>query len=242
MQSRRHFLRTCGLASGAAALAGGTKLAEAATGLPEANVGRPILGERYAGFVILPQGAPEPFDVVMPERMPPIFCQAGEGGPEPTGVTTSVSSAYELKAMMGVPTFSPFGLGSELYPIGGNLMQYTDGDVFAGVLTFESRDAQTGEVQPNVRLQMQRYFPRPLPLWESTPAAPGEPFTEYKKVGFLPAPGLVEQSGLGYIFHWIQGDVYYRLFVENQGTFGEARRIAGALNEVHSLSQQPVNH
>jgi hypothetical protein len=242
MQSRRNFLKSWGLVGGAVALAGGGRLAEAGGPRQEADASRPILGERFAGFAILPEGAPEPFDMVPPARMPPIFCQVGKGGPKPTGSTTAAASPLELEAMSGMPVWSLEALGAEVSPVGGNVMRYDDGEVFAAVLTFESRNEKTGKVEPNIRLQMQHYFPQPMPLWESTPAAPGEPFTAYRKVGFLPSPGLVERSGLGYIFHWIKDGVYYRLFVENQPSFGEARRIAGALEEVGGPVQRPLEH
>jgi hypothetical protein len=242
MQSRRNFLTSWGLVGGAVALAGGGRLAESASPRQEADASRPILGERFAGFAILPEGAPEPFDVVPPARIPPIFFQVGEGGPRPTGFTDEAASPLELEAMSGMPVWSLAALGVDVSPIGGSVLRYTDGDVFAAVLTFESRDEKTDRVEPNIRLQMQRYFPQPVPLWESTPAAPGEPFTAFRRVGFLPSPGLVERSGLGYIFHWIKDDVYYRLFVENQPSFGDARRIAGALEKVGGPVQRPLEH
>jgi len=60
-----------------------------------------------------------------------------------------------------------------------------------------------------------------------------------EKVSYLPSPGILWPTGLGYLFLWIKDGVLYRLQVENKPTAQEAQAIAGLLTIVSTKQGQP---
>lgn len=225
MLTRRNFLTAVGLAGGSLSL---PLKAEAL--LPAALSAE---GERFSGFALLPPGAPPPFDLAPAHREPPVLCGTGlgRGGPELTGRTVELSSPEEAAGYSGLTlyTLSPH---ADRVLTGARVVEYDDAEIESVTLSWESTDARTGQRSTNLRLSATSLFPRPLPLWETLPVEPGGPSIRLNKVGFLPQSGVMVGSVDGYIFHWIDGGVYYQLYVENNSPFPVARQLARSLETV----------
>jgi hypothetical protein len=235
MWSRRSFLAAIGLAGAAAVPVLGERRIGLAGG-PEArrDPAEPIRGERYAGFVLLPEGAPVPYDVQAPRRESPILCGVGEGrgGPSVTAIHSKVRSEADLASEVGFPVYLVAAAPAGLTPAGGDVLRYEDGEVFAASLDFQTRNALNGEMETTVSLWAYPEFPRPYPLWETSPPEPGGPFVQLHKVDFLPTPGVMMRSAQGYVFLWIQADVLYTLTAENNPSWKQARSLAESLVEL----------
>ncbi|MDH7475772.1 MAG: hypothetical protein QHJ74_17490 [Anaerolineae bacterium] len=89
------------------------------------------LGEVYAGFLLLPDGAPVPPTVKYPERGMPTFCGVGAGrdGPEPTAVIKSFSTVTDLAREIAFPVYTLSKLTEGLRLAGANLIQHKTGEV-----------------------------------------------------------------------------------------------------------------
>jgi hypothetical protein len=76
----------------------------------------PVEGELFAGFVLLPEGAPMPSFVKEPALGVPNMCGVGVGmgGPEPTAVTTNFLNAADILTKIDFP---PPGIISKI-PLG----------------------------------------------------------------------------------------------------------------------------
>ncbi len=228
MLSRRRLITNAGLAGGAA-------LGLSSVGKLDAAIGKPMLpftGERFGGFVLLPPGALTPQDVVPVKRQPPRMCFVGtEEEDVPLKVERSMSEpAYspdELALRAGFPAYDP-----HLEPAGGNVTLYPDGEVFLAVMSFNSADAQTGEISANVYIMARPDFQKPLPLWESYPAEPDRPGISLQKASFLPSPGIMVRTTTGFAFQWIANDVHYVMSVDNNCTPREARSLVESMTLV----------
>lgn len=190
---------------------GESSLEQSAT-LPQTS----SLGEFYAGFLLLPDGAPVPPTVEYPKRGIPTFCgvDAGRDGLEPTAVIKSFSTAAELAQEVTFPIYAlsklPYGLRSA----GANLIQHETGEVFAAVVNFQSHSSRSEDWETTVSIWAQPEFPRPFPLWSSDPVEPGGPAVILEKVDFLPSPGVMVATLRGAVFHWIKHNILYTLIAE----------------------------
>jgi len=174
------------------------------------------LGEFYAGFLLLPDGAPVPPTVKYPERGMPTFCGVGAGrdGPESTAVIKSFSTVTDLAREVAFPLYTLSKLSEELHLAGANLIQHKTGEVFAAVVDFQSHNRRSGDWETTVSIWAQPEFPRPFPLWSSDAVEPDGPAVILEKVDFLPSPGVIVATPQGAVFHWINDDVLYTLIAE----------------------------
>jgi len=193
------------------------------------------LGELYAGFLLLPDGATVPPTVKYPERGMPTFCGVGAGqdGLEPTAVIKSFSAVTDLAREVDFPVYTLSKLPEGLRLAGANLIQHKTGEIFAAVVDFQSHNKRSGDWETTVSIWAQPEFPRPFPLWSSDPVEPGGPAVILEKVGFLPSPGIMVVTQQGAVFHWIKNDILYTLGAE----LGLSRRETLALVPLLSLVQ-----
>ncbi len=233
MLTRREILKTIGT-SGVVLGTPLSRLFRASSSADAAGASAdPAAGELYAGFLLLPDGAPVP-STVQPSRFgTPIVC--GLGGKPATARSMHYGTHTEVAKNAAVPLYSPSHLPPTLRPAGGDIIEYEWGGVFTASLDFETyqSDSNTwggGEVS----LWAETEFPRPYPFWMTSIA--GVP---PKKVGFLPAPGLQVASGmgssgrrLGYTFYWIDNGFLHWLRVENYSSEDEAQALATTLTRL----------
>ncbi len=180
-----------------------------------------LVGELYAGFLLLPDGAPVPPIVKYPERGVPTFCGVGAGRNGPTAITRSFSAVGELAREVSFPIYTPGKLPEGLRLARASLIQHETGEIFAAVVDFQSRESSSDDDwETTVSVWAQPEFPRPFPLWSSQPVERGGPAVILAKVDFLPSPGIMVVTRKGAVFHWIRNDILYTLIAES-GLSGE---------------------
>ena len=239
MLTRRDFIKILAAMSGSVLLSplsrlkglysfnGESSLEQSAT-LPQTSP----LGEFYAGFLLLPDGAPVPPTVKYPERGMPAFCGVGAGrdGPEPTAVITSFSTVTDLAREVAFPVYTLSTLPGGLRLAGANLIRHETGEVFAAVVDFQSQNRRSRDLETTVSIWAQPEFPRPFPLWSSDPVEPGGPAVILEKVSFLPSPGVMVATPQGAVFHWIKDDILYTLIAELGLSYQETLTLASLLS------------
>jgi hypothetical protein len=230
MWSRRKFIRALGILGGAMLsplyrFEGSRSYAQS-----------PSTGELYAGFLLLPEGAPVPASVKYPELGIPIVCGvgAGRGGPEPTAASKRLETAEGLAKEVQFPIYTLGDLPDGLRPAGASLIKHKSGDIFAASVNFELHNAKTDSWETTVSIWVYPDFPRPFPLWSSNPVELGGPAITLEKVDFLPSSGIVTAARRGYVFHWIRNNVFYTLMAENDLSRQEAFALATSLTLVRS--------
>ena len=93
-------------------------------------------------------------------------------------------------------------------------MSNNNGILYEASLAFESYNAITQLWETTVSLWVQLHYPKPLPLWSISPVEAGVPGINYDKVDFLPNPGLRLATRRGFVYYWIENDVFYTLIYE----------------------------
>lgn len=176
MLTRRDFIKLLAVISGNVLLPPLNKLMrwldlkDVSWGPPETLLPQTSsVGEIYAGFLLLPDGAPVLSNVKHPERGMPTFCGvgAGRGGPVPTAVIRSFSTAAEVAREVDFPIYTFSKLPDRLRPAGAKLIRHETGEVFAVVVDFQPHNGRSGDWETTVSIWAQPEFPRPFPLWSS---------------------------------------------------------------------------
>lgn len=221
-------------------------------------------GELYAGFLLLPEGAPP---VPMSANPPPagtapLIMEQLPGGPQPTAVLKQFSAAQDLAKAVSFPIYTLQQAPAGTRPGSAWLESVASGPIFSASVSFQSYDAQHGIWLDNVSVAAFPNSPSPYPFRLSSgqpignklvapqplkappppappPAPPGSPASGVpqpvytvaapEKVSYLPSPGILWPTGLGYLFLWIRNGVLYRLQVENSPTAQQAQSIASSL-------------
>lgn len=193
-----------------------------------------IEGELYEGFLLLPEGAPVPATVMQSKLGIPIVCGVGvgRGGPEPTAIVESVSSAIDLPNKTQFPIYTFSKLPSQIRSASATLIRHSSGEVFTSSVDFQTYNKNNGVWETTISIWAQPDFPRPLPLWSSTPAELGGPAVVLEKVDFLPSPGIRVTTDNGYVFHWIENDIFYTFVAENILAREEATKLIGLLTRI----------
>lgn len=226
MLSRRQMLVSAGLAGGAALSLSSTKVM-ATLETPKL----PVQGKPIGDFLILPDSAPMPLGLTPPNRLPPELCRVGDAPARQTALSETAISPEDLAERSRLPLYAP-----DLLWNGGLAVFYPDGGVFVATMTFESPDAVTGQVEPNVTVTALREFSRPVPLWEANPVEPNGPAVRLEEAAFLPSPGVMVRSAVGFVFHWVASDTYYTMTVDNHSSLREARRLVASLTRIEPFN------
>jgi hypothetical protein len=213
MLSRRSFIRAL-VAAGSLSLLPRIKTWDSASAGP-AGSGSASQTEEYAGFLLLPEGTPVPDSVVYPPRS------------EHAVITSHLARPSDLARMGGFTLYVPATVPSSLRDAGCSLLSRPRHVPIAGYVLYKAADHS--RVAPVTRLSIaaERVFPSPFPLWSSEPVEPGGPAVVLEKVSFLPSPGIMVPTAMGYAFHWIKDEVLYTLLAE----YGPSRSEATALAE-----------
>jgi hypothetical protein len=230
MLNRRDFIKFLG-ATGAVILSPLRRL-EWFKPLEVVQAEEPV-GELYAGFVLLPEGAPAPEFVKYPEVMVPIICGAGQNSSQHASMasTENFSTIVELANRIQFPIFKPAPLPNNLKPTAIKLIKHKiSNEIYLTEYILESDAAEE-----SVMAIMSAYtkFPAPFPLWSSEPVEPNETATVPEKVDFLPSPGIMVSSKGGNIFNWIGNNIFYSLIVEPALSREDAEILATSLSVVN---------
>jgi hypothetical protein len=189
-----------------------------------------VPGERYAGFVLLPEGARLPADVQDYRHGIPSGCGAGNQGDQATvhAIQTDLESPAEVFRQGGFPLYTLGALPAWLQPAGNSLVRHGTGELFGGWTLFKSYSRALGGWYTSVSILAQVDFPRPVPLWSSSAVEPDGPSVTLEKVDFLPAPGVMIRTYAGFVLHWIHQDIYYILTADRPSAYDQADRAPAA--------------
>jgi hypothetical protein len=194
--------------------------------LPE--TGSKAEGELYAGFVLLPEGAPVP-DFVQPPKLRPCHEDCAGAGGEDCGlgfVTRHFGGAEDLAREAGFPLYTLNSFLPGLYLANAYIVGYTTGEIDSAWLGFDAYDTATNYDECLAFILALPDFPRPYPLWSSGPVEPGGPAVVLEKVDLLSIPEIRVVNDWERVYYWIQDDVFYTLCIRND----LLRQIAGIKN------------
>ncbi len=227
MISRRSFIKGLAAAAGVVLL----PLDRVAGRQMRAQSEAAATGELYAGFMLLPEGAPEPSLVKHPVLGIPIFGEvpAEHKGKARVAMVSAAESEQALAKACGFPIYTMKVLPSGLRARKPELTRYSSGELFWATTSFESLDPQRQQWETTVGICAQREFPRPFPIWSEGVREPGGPSIVPEKVGFLPSPGVMVPTPHGFVFFWIESEVLYRATIELGGSRDEAIGLLGNL-------------
>jgi len=200
--------------------------------LPQ-KIEQEIIGDLYAGFLILPDGAPVPSIVKAPQLGFPNECGVGIISDVPDHSFTTQEfrtleefirdtklSVYFLEEL---PKDMRLGSISGIKPINGN--------VYLVSLGYEAHLADTDIWQCTIWLLAQMDFPRPVPIWYSNPVEPNGPAVIPEKVDFLPTPGILVKTQNGCVCHWIDNDILFTLVIQDFQEDFDVQAIAKKLTK-----------
>lgn len=175
------------------------------------------IGELYSGFVLLSEGMPIPNYVKASKFGVPVVCGIGanEGGAVATAVTEFYSNVADLKKVIDLPvyTLDPFPDGFQ--PLGAMALKHQTGEIFAISIDFQTYNEKTDGLETTVSIWAYPDFPQPFPLWSAEPLEANGASITLEKVDFLPMPGILVATAMGYVCHWIADGILYCLIAEN---------------------------
>lgn len=225
MLKRRDFIKVISMLGGIVLTPLGRLIVGQYTSL--AQVDLPIEGELYAGFVLLPEGAPVPAFVQPSKLGLPNLCSVGDNA-EITGVVETFTDVSEIISNLYFPVYT-LKKSPDIYPAGGYILKHKSGEVSGVALGFLAPNASDEEMRVKVALWAQPDFSNPLPLWSSEPMEFGGPAVVLEKVDFLPTTGIVAITPYERVFHWIENKTYYTCIVKGVPRVEEARKLVDLL-------------
>jgi hypothetical protein len=173
-----------------------------------------VEGELYAGFVLLPEGAPKPIFVQDEQYGLPNFCGAFDEGRlgKITGFYSPQNTLTDLTNKVEHPIYALSNAPDGLRYSGAGLVVHENGSVICGDITYEAFDPQVDIWYTAVSVWFNLDHPRPVPLWQEGNAGQKDLNGSLEKVDFLPGGGgVMVQTPLGFSWHWVMQDVYYSL-------------------------------
>jgi hypothetical protein len=188
-------------------------------------------GELYAGFLLLPEGTIIPSFVEFPKKGSPNECGVGIGwdGIKPNAVSRFFDNAEGLAAEIKFPIYTLNNIPAELIPMRAYVLSDETGEVFGAALGFDAINIESGYWECIVSLWAQPIFPKPVPLYFREPIESGDSIGLLEKVNYLPSPGIRTQTQEGFIYYWIENDVFYTLAVDPVSALKDAHEITSYL-------------
>lgn len=122
-----------------------------------------LLGEVYAGFLLLSEDTPVPGFVRKPTVGPPIVCgvETGKGGPKINAMLQSFDTLKELRKRINFPIYTLSSLPDQFHPAGGYLLGYDTGQIYGVSLGYQAVDTTNRFVESTISLWAQPHFSRP---------------------------------------------------------------------------------
>lgn len=184
--------------------------------LPQ-KIEQEIIGDIYAGFLILPDGAPVPSIVKAPQLGFPNECGVGlvSDVPEHLFTTQEFRTLEEFIGDTKLSVYSLEELPKDMRLGSISCIKTIKGDVYLVSLGYETYLAERDIWQCTIWMLAQMDFPRPVPIWHSEPVEPNGPAVIPEKVDFLPTPGILVKTQNGCVCHWIDNDIYFTLVIQD---------------------------
>lgn len=193
-------------------------------------------GELYAGFVLLPEGAPMP-SFVQCASGAPILCRVEDARDSDVtafrGETLWFDNIESLRDYLSFPIYIPTSLPRNIELMYGYVIRFVQSqEVFAAKVDFGIE----GNPQPLISLSAQAIFPHPYPVWpvgilSENSESQDEVFIP-EKVDFTPTSGVMFPTLYGHVLHWVSENVLYTLIVEHDRQHEAAVKIAKTLIKI----------
>lgn len=196
------------------------------------DVGEEVaVGELYAGFVLLPEGTPIPSFVEFPKKGSPNECGVGVGwgGIKPNAVSRFFDNEEGLAAEIKFPIYTLDDIPAELTPARAYMLSDETGEVYGAALGFDAFNIESGYWECVVSLWAQPKFPRPIPLYFRDPIESGDSVGFLEKINYLPTLGIRTQTQEGFIYYWIENNIFYTLAVDPVSALKGAHEITSHL-------------
>lgn len=184
--------------------------------VPEMASAEEAVGELYAGFVLLPEGAEIPYFVNYPKTGPPNPCGIGveKDGIVSNSATRFFDTAEDLAKAVEFPVYTLDKLPKDVQFASVFIECLNSGAIYTTCLGFEVLNPDNGYKECVISLWAQPDFFRPYPLWFEAPVEEGDLGTVLQKVSILQMPGIKITTQEGYVCYWIKDDILYSLIVE----------------------------
>ncbi|GIW13696.1 MAG: hypothetical protein KatS3mg062_1135 [Tepidiforma sp.] len=173
-------------------------------------------GEIYNGLLLLAPGAARPAPEKVPVLAPPILEKIGDG-PEPTGITRSLSGA-EARAL-GVPLWKVKG-----QPVSSIRATFSGSRVFEVATITEVKDGPFASVV--ITAQPHYIRPYPVPV-AGTPERPVFPV----KTAATPVPGIYWTALHEIVAIWASDEGLYRMIATMRAPAFQAERFPFELEQ-----------
>jgi hypothetical protein len=153
--------------------------------------------------------------------------------PTPKVVIETFDDVAKIQGKVSFPVYSFSRLPDGLRQGGAYIASNDVGDIYGLSVSFETYDSANDLWTAAVSLWIQPDYPRPFPLWSSTPVKPGGPSVVLEKVDYLPLSGITVTTPLGFVCHWIEDDTLFTLIAEPSPTGQDARALVSLLNRFY---------
>ncbi|MCS6847379.1 MAG: hypothetical protein RMN52_06655 [Anaerolineae bacterium] len=226
---RRKLLKGAGAFVAGAALSQLANPASAQSRVPTASSSTgPI--EEYAGFILLPEGAPLPAFVQPPKLGIPLVCGVGAnaGGPQPNAIVEQFATVDGLKQSAGIGLYRLDQITQNLQLNEGDIVRHETGELFMSIISYRTYDSQSGWIT-SIRLLAQPDYMRPYPIWYGNSNDGSRHSIVIEKVEFLPTSGIAITTAGGHAFHWIEDNVMHTLIFDTKISAEQMRAIINSL-------------
>lgn len=196
---------------------------ETAVGAEEA------VGELYAGFVLLPDGADFPPFIQLP-KLPLLDMEGNHVHAE----YKQFNTAEDLANYVGFPIYDTDHFQESLRLTTSTAIGHSQSGVYEASLGFEFFDPTINEWRNGVSIHALKDYFHPYPLWSHPPATFGEPEVILEKVDFLPTPGIYVDTAYGFVCHWMERDILYTLYSEPSPVGRDAKQLLSWLRKVEA--------
>ena len=229
MINRREFIKTM-------SLLGGVMLAPVRwlgtwTGVQPVLDGElPVIGELFAGFLLLPEEADVPEFVDFPDKGAPNLCNLSGDLPHINdAVLYFLKTIEELADNVEFPIYYLSNVPVELKLARVYVTAYLSGEVYNASLGYDALNPETGDWECVVSISAQPDFPKPLLLYSSNPVEPGGPATIFEKTVSLPTIGIKTKTQMGLEYYWIENNVFYTLSIDPSSLVKDAENLVKTL-------------
>jgi hypothetical protein len=186
------------------------------------------IGELFAEFVLLAEGASAPGFIQFPKKGIPQLCNV-DGSARLTGVVETFNNFLEVASNLDRNLYWLNQDSGKVQPTGGYILSHDSGEIFGIEQEFSDSSSSRNGKDSNISLWAGFETPRPLPLWSIERVDSEDPFINLHKIDFLPSPGVMAVTPYERQFHWFENDIYFMLTVRGSPSPDEAREFVDLL-------------
>lgn len=160
--------------------------------------------------------------MIPPKHETPIFCSAGVGRgglePEVAVIAVSLDKPHKLAGLTQRPVYTLYPVPEKYSQNSANLtFNKNTGVIYSTSIGYQYEDEEIG-FTTGILITTHYDVYLPFPIWE--PDEFDNIIAPMELVNFLPQDGVKVYSADGIIFHWIEEEALYSIYVEGS-LFGQ---------------------